>query len=250
MGKGQRLKDQRRAQGENPPSRNGGTRPLGGQPVKRAFPFFPVTIAVIVVVVGAVILWPSGSGTNKAPGGGKIKYKAYSKISVAGTDTLPKFEDTYTDDASADPAVGKMVPVVSGRQPNGKKISIGGAATQPRLIIVLAHWCPHCQKEVPILQKWFDSKDAPKGILLQSIATGSSKGRPNYPPSTWLANEGWTPPVLLDDDVGTVASTYGLKSFPYLMFVDADGKVVSRASGEMPISQVSDRVQAAIAASK
>jgi thioredoxin-related protein len=59
----------------------------------------------------------------------------------------------------------------------------------------------------------------------------------NYPPQTWLEHEHWPTPVMADDDKQTAAQALGLTGFPYFVFVDAQGKVVSRSSGEMPIDQ-------------
>ena len=68
------------------------------------------------------------------------------------------------------------------------------------------------------------------------MATSTSTQQPNYPPSAWLAREGWRVPVLTDDDGSSAAQAYGLTSFPYFVFIDAGGKVVQRLAGEQPVS--------------
>ena len=59
----------------------------------------------------------------------------------------------------------------------------------------------------------------------------------------WLAREGWTAPVITDPD-GSVASAYGLTAFPFFVFVNADGTVAARATGELPMPEL----QASLAA--
>jgi thiol-disulfide isomerase/thioredoxin len=101
----------------------------------------------------------------------------------------------------------------------------------------VAHWCPHCQREVPLLAKWLKGGQ-PAGVELYSVATSTSAQQANYPPSAWLAREGWTVPVLTDDEASGAAQAYGLTSFPYFVFIDSSGKVVQRMAGEQPVSAV------------
>jgi hypothetical protein len=65
---------------------------------------------------------------------------------------------------------------------------------------------------------------------------------PNYPPSAWLEREGWTSPVVVDDRASTVGATFGVTGYPYFVFVDGNGRVAHRASGELPISYIEERI--------
>ncbi len=60
----------------------------------------------------------------------------------------------------------------------------------------------------------------------------------NYPPSAWLKREGWTAPVIRDDKDSSVLRAYGSGGFPYWVFVNADGSVALRTSGELQIAQL------------
>jgi thiol-disulfide isomerase/thioredoxin len=113
------------------------------------------------------------------------------------------------------------------------------------VLLFVAHWCPHCQAEVPVVQAWLDSGRLDPSVDLISVATGIDPARPNYPPDAWLAREHWSPPVLVDGDQA-VATSYGLKAFPYWVAVDAAGKVVVRATGELTPDQL-DALAAAAA---
>ncbi len=44
--------------------------------------------------------------------------------------------------------------------------------------------------------------------------------------------------MVVDDRSQTVASAYGLTFFPFTVFVDADGVVLGRLSGGIPIADV------------
>jgi hypothetical protein len=75
----------------------------------------------------------------------------------------------------------------------------------------------------------------PDGVDLYSVSTAADSTRGNYPPSEWLAEEGWTIPVLVDDTSGTVSRAYGLNAFPFTVFVTAEGLIAGRLSGGIPI---------------
>jgi thiol-disulfide isomerase/thioredoxin len=108
---------------------------------------------------------------------------------------------------------------------------------KPQVVMFLAHWCPHCQAEVPRIVD-LAKMGAFKGIDVAAVATGTSPEAPNYPPSAWLKRENWPFPVMVDSASGTAAEAFGLSSYPYFVFVDAQGAVVGRAAGEIPPSDL------------
>jgi thiol-disulfide isomerase/thioredoxin len=133
-----------------------------------------------------------------------------------------------------DEAVGQTIPEVAGADFDGTPVSIVNDGT-PKAISFLAHWCPHCQAEVPEVQDWLETNEVPGDVQIISVATGINPNRTNYPSSEWLEGEGWTPPVIVDSQTGRVSSAYGLTGFPMWVFVDRDGNVVARTSGQSSI---------------
>lgn len=204
------------------------------------------TVAVIAIIAAVVFLWPSddGGGDGHAKEGTGLEAaqnasQETATVQISGED-LPQLPDTggFLAPASEDPAVGLEVPTLTGESFDESEVVIGGADGKPKLVVFVAHWCPHCQSEVPEIQGWVDSGDVPEGLEIYAVATGVDPNQPNYPPSRWLASEGWTPQVLLDDDAQSAASSWGLTGFPYFVFVDAEGKVWQRGSGEIPIQDL------------
>ena len=139
--------------------------------------------------------------------------------------------------AAEDNSIGALAPEVQSADFAGAPMSIEHDGT-PKLILFLAHWCEFCRREVPALQGWINANGIPAGVELVSVATSNSEIRPNYPPSVWLEREGWTPPVLVDDEAGRIAQAYGLTSFPYYVAVDGSGVVQGRFAGEQHPSTV------------
>ncbi len=159
-------------------------------------------------------------------------------VSVSGTMLAPH------DGSSPDPAVGLAPPELTGQDFAGNPLSITDDGT-PKVVMFLAHWCPHCQREVPKVQSWLDTNGMPPGVSLYAVPTATVEGRDNYPPSQWLLGKNWTVPVLVDDAAGTAATAWGLGSYPYFVAVGPDGTVVQRASGELTQAQFYELVDAA-----
>ncbi len=190
----------------------------------------PAIIAgvVLIAAVLAVVLTSNGSGG----GSSDLPSDLPSASAPAGdgpviTGTpLPQFQG-----ASGDAAEGMTIPEVTAPEAS---ISLDGKA---KVLMFLAHWCPHCQAEVPVVQAWVNAGGLPADIELISVSTAIDPNRPNYPPDAWLEREGWTAPVIVDES-GAVADAYGLSAFPFWVFVNADGTVAGRMSGELTIPQL------------
>jgi len=159
-------------------------------------------------------------------------------VTVGGT-ALPGYGG-----GSPDEAIGLQPPTLTGQDFAGQPVSISNDGT-PKVVMFLAHWCPHCRREVPKVQSWLDTNGMPPGVSLYAVPTATVESRENYPPSKWLIGKNWTVPVLVDDADGTAASAWGLQSYPYFVAVGADGAVVKRASGELTEAQFYGLIDAA-----
>lgn len=178
-----------------------------------------VVVVVVAAVVLAILLTSSDKGAEKEAG------EIGVEVTTEGT-ALPAFQGS-----TGDAAVGQPAPVVTGVSPEGDPVAIGGAG--PQILVFLAHWCPHCQAEVPGLVEAEQSPAWPGNVEVTGIATATDDNRPNYPPSSWLEREGWPWPVMADDADSGAATAYGIGGFPYMVFIDADGNVALRTSGEL-----------------
>ena len=154
---------------------------------------------------------------------------------------------TPFEDPTADDSVGEAAPVLEGVDISDEAMKIGGGG-KPTVITFLAHWCPHCQAEVPVLVEWMDENGLPEDVDLVGLTTAFDETRGNWPPGEWLAEEGWTLPTMVDPD-GAAAEAYGLTSFPYFVALDADGNVAARASGELSTAEFEALIDAARGAS-
>lgn len=190
---------------------------------------------LVIAAVLAVVLSGApagGAGSTPLPSTGPTaSVPAGPGTPVITGASLPEFANP-----TGDAAVGLAAPVVSGASFDGSATGIA-ADGRPKVVIFLAHWCSHCQAEVPVVQDWLDANGAPEGVDLVSVATSNDPSAPNYPPDAWLAREGWTVPVIVDP-TNSIATAYGLSAFPFWTFIGADGTVRARATGELSIADL------------
>jgi len=235
----QQQQQQQRKKQQSPPApqfkkrgaHQSGERPGGANPW-----VIGGVVAVIVLIAGIVAI-VSSTGAKDDDG----DFAQNRPAEITGS-ALPSFGD----DDSADPALGLTAPTIVGANFEGIEVAIGRGA--PTLVVFLAHWCPHCQAEVPQLVSWNSASEVPAGVRVVGVSTAVDERRDNYPPSDWLAREGFPWPVVADTEVGDVAAAFGLSSYPFFVLLDADGTVAWRGSGELPMNELTATITESLAA--
>jgi thiol-disulfide isomerase/thioredoxin len=137
---------------------------------------------------------------------------------------------SFSDPAS-DPAVGQAAPQAFGADFDGSEVRIEPTG-EPTAVVFLAHWCTHCQAEVPRIVD-LAAAGGTEGVRLVAVATANDPLRPNYPASEWLDREGWPAEVLVDDGSSSVGAAFGVSSYPFFVMLDTEGNVLFRVSGEL-----------------
>ena len=191
-------------------------------------------VAVLAAVFGVVALTTSSDQDASLEGASE-----FQNVVVVG-DPLPKFGE------GADTAIGMTAPVLEGFGFLGNEVTTTPGT--PMLLVFLAHWCPFCQKEVPVLVNWNNSGLVPDNLDVIAVTTGTDEAQPNFPPSVWLANEKWPElwPVLVDNKDQTAGNAFGLAGYPFMTLIGSDGKVLWRNSGEISAAALTEAVNAAL----
>lgn len=165
-------------------------------------------------------------GVAPPPDFGGNEVSEIGVVTVAG-DPLPLF-----DPGDPDPALGTSAPIVSTTSlANGADITLG--AGRARVVGFFAHWCPHCQREVPELVTWLNENQLPPNTEFIAVSTAVASDRGNYPPSEWFTREGWPTPIVVDDESNTILGAYGFSGFPAFIAIDVNGTVIARAGGNI-----------------
>ena len=177
--------------------------------------------------------------------------EAVGPVDVVG-DALPILE---TDVVSADPAVGKQAPTLLGLNFDGEPVRVDAAQDGATLVVFLAHWCPHCNAEVPVLLNINSQGLFPNDLKVVAVSTAANNTRPNFPPAQWLENFNWPFDVIADgvavetDEDGNerpvliAANAMGVSGFPFSVLISADGTVAARWSGEHSAEEILDLIK-------
>src|SRR4051794_23191341 len=138
-----------------------------------------VAAVVIGAAIGAVVA-SSGGG-----GGGSSKVTLSTQTSAVSVEGSPLPQLT---DPSKDAAVGMTFPTISGQKLGGAGPLVIKPTGKAMVVLGIVHWCPHCQREVPLLAASINSNPLPPSVQMFSISTSVQPSAPNYPPTAWLAN--------------------------------------------------------------
>ena len=170
--------------------------------------------------------------------------EAFRPVEVAG-DPLPAYDPA--SDPSADSAVGMAAPVVTGSDFDGNAMTLGGETTNATMLVFLAHWCPHCNAEVPRILEVNNNGGIPANLDVIGISTGADETRPNSPPYEWIADMGWLWPTMADNEQQAAIQANGGTVYPFLVILDADGTVIARTSGELSVDDLTVWISDAMA---
>lgn len=171
-------------------------------------------IAVIAVIV--VVALSLGGGRE---GGGKVSSSGQVKVDGPAL--------------SSELKPGDEVPSFSAPGLNGGTVSWEPGT--PTVMTIWAAWCPHCQVELPILNK---VKDSYPDVETVSIVTAQGD-QPGPTPEDFVRKNDITIPVAVDDGGQKLMKAMGVQGFPTLYFINADGTVLRQSGGEPTEAELS-----------
>jgi thiol-disulfide isomerase/thioredoxin len=204
-----------------PPKRAGthpGVRARRG-PRRRRMLLYAVP-AVLIAVIAAVAAFASV--------GGRASTRARGAVTVRGparTTLIPP---------------GSPVPSFSAPALAGGRVNWSRYSGTPAVLALWAPWCPHCQKELPVLDSV--ALEFPN-VRIVSIVTAVDQ-RPGPTPARFMSSHGLTFPVAMDSATGKLSRAFGLTSFPTVYYVDRRGIVRSSAVGERSEAQTREAMRA------
>jgi thiol-disulfide isomerase/thioredoxin len=192
-----------------------------------------VGAAIAVVAIVAIAISATSDSADAGP--------QTRPVDVSGTPLA-----SYTGEPT-DAAVGTVAPDLHGASFDGTAVGIENDG-RAKVVMFVAHWCPHCRAEVPRITSWLGESGMPQDVDLYAVSTGVNSDAPNYPPSKWLENADWPITTMADDADSSAAAAFGLESYPYFVAIGSDGTVVARATGELTQDQFQQLIQQAGAA--
>ena len=123
--------------------------------------------AALVVALGivAVVVTKKDSSSDETVTG--VANIETSDVTVTGASLV-----TPPEAPAVDPAIGAKAPALNGLGFDGSAVSVT-PGNRPTIVMFVAHWCPHCQAEVPIVAKYL----ADKGSAARQVAGGRCRRR-------------------------------------------------------------------------
>jgi thiol-disulfide isomerase/thioredoxin len=151
------------------------------------------------------------------------------------TGYLPPFEQ-----GQPDAALGMVLGDVAGIEYySDTELIIDPTDGTARAWLIWAHWCPHCQRELPPLSDWYaESADQYPNVELISVSSSIDPTRGN-PLEPYLEELQLPFPVIVDPDL-RLAEQFGLSAYPFWVFTAGDGTTLLRIAGFLEIDQVAD----------
>lgn len=212
------------------PNKPSGAGLNSGAPNNRVFVLS--IIGIVVLGLAAVAYFASTRTGGESTASRATDGAETAAVTTEGEPLTRLPEDVRVSDETSDPDFGQVAPTLTGTGFDGGEVTIG-ADGSPKVVYFLAHWCSHCQAEVPLVQQLIEDGRVPEGLDIYGVSTAVDSGQGNYPPSAWLDREGFGPTVVRDDADSSGYVAFGGGGFPYVVYLDGENRVVARSSGSL-----------------
>jgi thiol-disulfide isomerase/thioredoxin len=165
---------------------------------------------------------------------------ASSGASAAVTPTAPAGWLPPFEQGQPDAALGIALGDVTGPEYYSEAdVTIDPADGTTRAWLVWAHWCPHCQRELPPLSEWYEANaESYPNVELLSVTTSIDPSRGN-PLEPYLDELQLPFPAIVDADLA-LAEQFGTNAFPFWVFTGPDGTTLLRIPGFLELEQVEE----------
>lgn len=122
--------------------------------------------------------------------------------------------------------VGEQAPPFTARTVDGGNVSVGGGESQTTMLVFFATWCPHCQKEAPVIRDLEEQYDG-----LRVVMAGIDGEDDPAKVEAFVDEYGIEGPAVYEPSLG---SEYNVSGYPTVYVLDGNGEVVGAHSGEAP----------------
>jgi cytochrome c biogenesis protein CcmG, thiol:disulfide interchange protein DsbE len=129
--------------------------------------------------------------------------------------------------AAPDPTASAFSLSVLGQ--SGQKLSLADYAGRPLIVNFFASWCEPCQKETPLLAKFYRTEHARVAIV------GLDENDVLANALAFTRKEGVGYPVAFDPEA-SAASAYGVVALPQTFFLNAKHRIVDHIFGAVTLA--------------
>jgi thiol-disulfide isomerase/thioredoxin len=211
-------------------------------------PLVVAGVVILLLVLAVIAVLATGGSSDDADGiGTDSRLPALLRPEVRPIEVEGAPLPAYAPEGE-DLALGMRPPLLVGEDTTGRVHTVSPDIEGSVLLVFLAHWCPACNQEVPVLVDLANAGAISPDLKVYAVLTAMEPGRPGFPPSRWLNDLAWPFETIMDEpdmDRGPwkAAEAFGLTSFPYIVAIK-DGVVVDRWSGASAPEVLAARIAA------
>jgi thiol-disulfide isomerase/thioredoxin len=121
--------------------------------------------------------------------------------------------------------VGEKAPGFTAETVGGGSVSVEGDA-RATMLVFFATWCPHCQKEAPVMSELESQYDG-----LRMVMVGIDGEDDPEKVQRFVEEYDIESPAVYEPGLG---SEFGISGYPTTYVLDGDNRVVGAHSGEAP----------------
>lgn len=136
------------------------------------------------------------------------------------------------DDRPEGPTVGEEAPDFELATLDGKKVKLSELRGKGVLVNFWATWCPPCREEMPAIQEMYE-KYEPLGFEVVAVNIAES----DVTAEAFARQLNLTFPIVMDRE-RDVVRLYRVGPLPSSYFIDPEGKVHTKFTGEINIAQL------------
>ena len=111
----------------------------------------------------------------------------------------------------------------------GQHLSLGSMAGRPVIVNFFASWCAPCQKETPLIARFYRARQGTVTIVGIDVNDSESAAL------AFVRKSGVSYPVAVDPSPMKTATAYNLPGLPATFFLNAQHRIVKRVFG--PVTQ-------------
>lgn len=143
------------------------------------------------------------------------------------------------------PAIGEIPPQILGKDRNGDPVDLAQLRGKVVVVTFWASWCGYCRKELPALNAMQTSAGPD---YFRVVAVNVQDGNDEYRAMTRQMRD-YTLTFARDRN-GSIAGSYGVRSYPNLWIIDPEGRVAGRhvGYGEDSFKEIVDEISRVMAA--
>ncbi|MBN1295810.1 TlpA family protein disulfide reductase [bacterium] len=181
-----------------------------------------------------------------APGSNMSKSQAMGRSMAEDADRdRPGTTESAAEPINAIEGVNTLIKKGESARPftavshDGVTVSLGDLKGKYILIDFWASWCMPCRKELPFLLKLNTKYSDEKKFKLIGISLDKSDSALKK----YVADNKMTWLNILDKETNSIASLYGIRSIPFTVLIDPDGRVIAtRLRGPAMIKELEGRL--------